>query len=92
MKIFFTIFLLLITALYILPVKEFIKDTPGISVTDFADEKEESSKKEKFKEFISVSAFAVLFPVKSCCRYQHRVLNLPALLHTIETPPPDNNG
>ena len=92
MKNFFTIFLLLATAHYILPVNEFIKDTPGISITDLADEKEESSNKEKFKEFISVSVFAVFLPVKSCSRYQHSILNLPALLHTIETPPPDNNG
>ncbi len=92
MKIFFTIFLLLTTAIYILPVKEFIKDTPGISITDLADEKEESNNKEKFKEFISIPAIAVFLQAKVCSRYQHNMLNLPALFHTIETPPPDNKG
>jgi hypothetical protein len=92
MKFIYTIFLLLITAAYILPVKEFIKDTPGISITDMADEKEESKNKEKLKEFISVPAIAVFLPAKVCSRYQHNMLNLPTLFHTIETPPPDNKG
>jgi hypothetical protein len=92
MKIFYTIFLLVITAVYILPVKDIIKNSPGISITDMAEEKEESSAKEKLKEFISVATVTVFLPVKARFGYQHNKHNLPALFHTIETPPPDYNG
>jgi hypothetical protein len=73
-------------------VKDVIKDTPGISVADLVEEKEENNYKEKLKEFISVSSVTVFLPVKACSRYQFNKLNLPVLFHTIETPPPDNNG
>jgi hypothetical protein len=90
MKIIYTIFLLLVTALYILPVKDFIKSSPNISVTDLADEKEESTK-EKSKEFITDFILVIIAPAKDCNNFQYNRLNLPAPLHTIETPPPDSN-
>jgi hypothetical protein len=90
MKFIYTIFLLLITAVYILPVKDIIKESPGISITDVAEEKEEIKDKEKIKEFISFSPVAVIIPVNSFSKYRNNTLNLPAFFHTIETPPPDS--
>jgi hypothetical protein len=92
MKFIYTIFLLLITAAYILPVKDFIKDTPGMSITDLAEEKEENNNKEKLKEFISFAPIDISIPVNSFSIYEAIKFNLPVLLHTIETPPPDNNS
>lgn len=92
MKIIYTIFLLLITAVYILPVKDFIKDTPGISITDLAEEKEESNNKEKLKEFISFAPIEISVSLNSISTLVPNRLNLPAFFHTIETPPPDSNG
>lgn len=89
MKNFFIIFLLLITAVYILPVKDFIKSTPGISITDLADEKEESVK-EKSKEFITDFSPFIILTAKNRINFQYCRFNLPAPLHTIETPPPDS--
>jgi hypothetical protein len=89
MKNFFIIFLLLTTAVYILPVKDFIKSSPGISITDLADEKEESIK-EKPKEFITEFSPFIILTTTSCNNFQYCRLNLPAPLHTIETPPPDS--
>jgi hypothetical protein len=91
MKFIYTIFLLLTTAIYVLPVREFIKAGCTISVTDMADENEEHNNKEKLKEFIFVSTH-VFLPIKACSSYQHSVFSLPAQFHSIETPPPDNNG
>jgi hypothetical protein len=92
MKFIYTIFLLLITAAYILPVKDIIKGSPGISITDVAEEKEETKIKEKAKEFISFSAVEIFAPVKDLSKDQNNKLSLPSLFHTIEVPPPDNNG
>jgi hypothetical protein len=92
MKFIYTIFLLLITAVYILPVKDFIKDAPCISITDLSEEKEEGSNKEKLKEFISFAPIEINFPVSGCGTHEANKFNLLSLLHTIETPPPDNNG
>lgn len=92
MKFIYTIFLLLITAAYILPVKDIIKGSPGISITDVAEEKEEIKNKEKAKEFIAIPVDEIFIPINDLSKYQNNKLSLPALLHTIETPPPDNNG
>jgi hypothetical protein len=92
MKFIYTIFLLVITAVYILPVKDFIKDSPGISITDFAEEKEEGNNKEKLKEFISFAPIEISIWLNTFSTLVPSSLNLPAFFHTIETPPPDNNG
>jgi len=92
MKFIYTIFLLLITAVYLLPVKDIIKESHGISMTDVAEEQEETKNKEKIKEFISTSRVEIIIPVNRFSKSRNNMLNLPALFHTIETPPPDNNG
>ncbi len=78
--------------MYLLPVKDFIKDTPGISITDLAEEKEESNNKEKLKEFISFAPIEISVSLNSISTLVPNRLNLPAFFHTIETPPPDSNG
>lgn len=92
MKLIYTIFLLLITAAYVLPVKYIIKERPGTSITDIAEEKEETKNKVKVKEFISFSPVEIFIPVISLIKYRNNSLNLPTFFYTIETPPPDNNG
>lgn len=89
MKFFYSILLLLVTAVYILPVSDIIKESPGISVTDLEDE---NNTKEKVKEFVSVSAFCIPNLADPCDKYYPRIPNLPVLFHTIEIPPPDNIG
>ena len=92
MKFIYTIFLLLITAAYILPVKDIIKGSPGISITDVAEEKEETKNKEKAKEFISFRAVEIIISINDLSKYQSNKLCLPGLSHTVEAPPPDNVG
>jgi hypothetical protein len=92
MKLIYTIFLLFITAVYFLPVKDIIKGSPGISMTDVAEEKEEIKNKEKSKEFISFAPYKIFIKVNNRNNPWKNIHNLPTLLHTIETPPPDNNG
>lgn len=92
MKFIYTIFLLLITAAYILPVKDIIKGSPGISITDVAEEKEETKNKEKVKEFISFPVVEIILSINDLSKYQSNNLSFPALSHTVEAPPPDNVG
>ena len=84
--------LLLITTIYILPVKEVVKGGAAICMADMENEKEETDKKEKLKDFFSVSASDIFLNLACCNRHQHIAFNIPVPLHTIETPPPDNNG
>ena len=49
MKFFLSIFLLLTTAFYVLPVKEILKEKQTMCNTDLDEVKEESNKKEKIK-------------------------------------------
>ena len=92
MKFLLSILLLLITTIYILPVKEAVKGGAAICMADMENEKEESDKKEKLKEFFSLSASSIFLTTACCNRYQHIAFNIPVPLHTVETPPPDNNG
>ena len=92
MKFLLTILLLCITTIYILPVKEAFKGGVSICMADKGNEKEESDKKENLKEFFSGSSSDIFLSITHCNRHQHIAFNIPVPLHTVETPPPDNNG
>ena len=92
MKFLLSILLLLITSIYILPVKEALKGGTAICLADIENEKDESNKKEKLKEFFLASASDIFLTITYYSRHQHIAFNIPVPLHTIETPPPDNNG
>lgn len=84
----FSILLLLITSLYVLPVKETFANATPVCMTDM-EEKEENNKKEKFKEFFSFSNSYTIIEDAYNCKHQHITFRIPVLLHTVETPPPD---
>lgn len=89
MKTFFAILLLLITAVYILPVRQYVNGEAVVCTTDMDNEKEENNKKEKEKELFSHSA---AYHFKNSFRftiYGHFAYSIPVPLHTVETPPPD---
>jgi hypothetical protein len=89
MKIILSILLLLVTGIYILPVKEHFSDNAVSCTADMDNEKEETKKKEKEKElfsFTTASFFANSFYGNM---YRHLSFSIPVPLHTVETPPPD---
>ncbi len=89
MKFFLSIFLLLTTAFYVLPVKEILKEKQTMCNTDWDEVKEESNKKEKIKELFSFCSTCTIAndSYSSTCQYLSFII--PVLLQTIETPPPD---
>lgn len=89
MKMVYSILLLLVTSIYILPVKETITGNTSIAMFDNGEAKDENKKTEKQKD---------LFSMKVAVRYSSKFTNsptstlfsfIPVLLHTVETPPPD---
>lgn len=92
MKFLISILLLLVTTIYILPVKEAVKCGFSICMADIENDKEESNKKEKPKDFFPATASDIFLKMACCNRQQHIAFNIPVPLHIIETPPPDNNG
>lgn len=53
------------------------------------EEKEDNNKKEKFKELFSFSNSYAVTEDRYTCQHQHIAFNIPVILHTVETPPPD---
>ena len=87
MKTLFSILLFLITSIYVLPVKKTFMDSNKICLTDVEDEKDKSKKKEK--ELFSFSnTYIKIKDFYTCTHYRVR-FNIPILLRTVETPPPD---
>jgi hypothetical protein len=87
MKRIISILLLLAMIIYILPVKQSIVDSIGITMCDIDDEKSETDKK-----LISILSFNDTVPVNccaSCSASKYHFGNLHELLHQVETPPPD---
>ena len=89
MKIFLSISLLLITAFYVLPVKEILAASHDICIVDIDELKEESIKKEKAKELFSFSGAYTFLNDKYNSTHQYVSFIIPALLQKIEIPPPD---
>ncbi len=89
MKTFISILLLLITAFYVLPVQEILAAGHDISIVDMDELKEESIKKEKAKEFFSFCSAYSIVNNRYSSTHQYVSFTIPALLQTIETPPPD---
>jgi hypothetical protein len=89
MKMLLSILLLLITSLYILPVKEMLSKGNAVCMADMDEEKEENEKKEKSKELFSFCNTTVLYTDNYSRLHQFVSFNIPVPLHTIETPPPD---
>lgn len=89
MKFFLSILLLLITAFYVLPLKDILKETESICITDLEELKEESIKKEKVKELFSFTRAYIIANDSYSSTHQYVTFILPVLVHTIEIPPPD---
>jgi hypothetical protein len=81
--------LLLITSLYILPVKEMLSKGNAICMADMDGEKEENEKKEKSKELFSFNNAAFTLANNYSSQHQFVSFNIPVPLHTIEIPPPN---
>jgi hypothetical protein len=91
MKRIISILLILITALYVLPVSDgFMADTEtACKYIDKNTDDGKDTKKDNSKEFVSFSAFAVILTNSTTTI---TLLSLPFALpvhFTIETPPPD---
>jgi hypothetical protein len=89
MKVFLPILLLLVTSLYILPVKEMFYGHTDVCLTDMDTDKDDCSKKEKAKELFSYNIPVVLIKKSHCIPQYYLSPAIPSLLHTVETPPPD---
>jgi hypothetical protein len=89
MKIILSILLLLVTGIYILPVKEHFSNNTVAGTTDIDNEKEEIKKKEKEKELFSFSSASFFTNSFYGNMYGHLCFSIPVPLHTVETPPPD---
>jgi uncharacterized protein YxeA len=89
MKIILYILLLLITGIYILPVKGHLGKDAVVCTTDMDTEKEENNKKEKEKELFSYTASYHFKNSFNYNMYGHLSYCIPVPLHTVETPPPD---
>ena len=87
MKTLFSILLLLLTSIYILPVKETLVDCNNICLTDVEDEKQKNKKKEK--ELFSFSNSYIKIRDSYTSTHFRVSFNIPILLRTVETPPPD---
>ena len=89
MKFFLSIFLLVTTAFYVLPVKEILTADHDICFADMDEYKEECKTKEKAKELFSCDNIYTIindgFTFNHYCKY----VGIPVLMHTVETPPPD---
>jgi hypothetical protein len=89
MKVILSILLLLITSLYILPVKEMFNKSNSVCMADRDEEKEENEIKEKSKELFSFTPSVFFISESICCLSQHITFNIPVSHYTIDTPPPD---
>ncbi len=89
MKMAISILLLLMTAVYLLPVKESLGFRSTYCINDIDETKTENSDKEKVKDLISFSYeyFIALNPTKSIPVIEY--WNAELQLHIVETPPPD---
>ncbi len=72
-----------------LPVKEILAAGHHVCIVDIDELKEENIKKEKAKELFSFSTAYSVVTDRYNCTHQHISFIIPALLQTIETPPPD---
>jgi hypothetical protein len=92
MKIVLSILILLVTCLYLLPVKELFKSETAVCMADMDEEKEETCNKEKVKDMINFSISNMVFVSFSMYRQQHSATKMPVMFYIIETPPPDNKS
>jgi len=89
---FLSILMLIITAFYVLPVKECLSGTGITAVADMDDEKVENEKVEKSKELFSISVPGFfLYPPSSGFGLQVTPV-VPLMLKTIVSPPPDTRA
>lgn len=87
MKKLFSILLFLITITYVLPVEETFADCNNICLTEAEEEKEKTKKKEK-ELFLFNYSYSNINDSYTSTHYRG-TFNIPILLHTVETPPPD---
>jgi hypothetical protein len=89
MKMIFSLLLLVIASLYVLPVKEAFANTSAVCMTDMEEEKDDIKNKEKIKELFSFSNSYSIIADDYSCKHQFITFSIPVLLNTVETPPPD---
>jgi len=81
--------LILVSAFYVLPVKEAVYSFDQVCMMDMEEAKEESAKKEKSKELFSFNISFGCQPDPNTCTHQPVPVLLPLQHHLVETPPPD---
>jgi len=81
--------LILVSACYVLPVKEAVFSFDQVCMVDLEEAKEESAKKEKNKELFSFSS--CYLSMQDGYTHTHSLTSgiPPSRLHQVETPPPD---
>jgi NAD-dependent SIR2 family protein deacetylase len=89
MKALLTILLIVITSLYVLPVKEMLTEKATVCCTDIEEEKAEKNNKEKVKEFFYTDHLH--YPVQKFTRNKYSVIDYAANTYKIfaDGPPPD---
>ncbi len=89
MKIAISILLLLMTAVYLLPVKESLGFRSSYCINDIDEAKTENTEKEKVKDLISFrhEYFIAVNPIRPIPVIEY--WNAALQLHVVETPPPD---
>ena len=89
MKVLLSIFLLVATCMYILPVKKIFADKHKVCMADMGEQEDDCCKKEKAKEFFNfMPCFTFITNVGNNTHF-YFIPALTALLHTVETPPPN---
>ncbi len=83
---------LLITAVYVLPVKEFFSSPAITAVADMDDEKAEKEKTEKSKELFTMPVPGSFIYAYNPGFNIHITPSVPLLPQTVVSPPPDAKG
>jgi Na+-transporting methylmalonyl-CoA/oxaloacetate decarboxylase gamma subunit len=88
MKRIITIFLLILSVAYMLPISAMVNKETQYSVVDIDEEKEDNKKEKKLEVVIAenilpktIISIKIIYKSTSC--------TLSTLFHTVETPPPD---
>ena len=84
-----SIFLIVVTSIYVLPVKELLTEKQHICMADMDETKDDVCKKEKVKDLFTISSPAFFIPVNRQAMPFHPAAGTITVLHTVETPPPD---
>jgi hypothetical protein len=84
-----SIFLIVITSIYVLPVKELLCEKQHICMADMDETKDDVCKKEKVKDLFAFTPMVFFIEANYHVRHLHPAPGINTVLHTVETPPPD---